>query len=403
MTIYAFDAYEVDTDRFEVREGGVQVALEPQVFDVLVYLIRNRDRVVPKTELLDCVWGDRFVSESALSSRIKAARRVVGDDGSTQRMIKTLHGRGFRFVADVRESGAGATSERPPGTTRDPQPSPQEVRFCRGADGVRIAYAVAGDGAPLVKAGNWLTHLRHDWESIVWGHWLRDLTERHRLVHYDCRGSGMSDWEVEDLSFDARVRDLETVVDALGLDRFPLLGVSQGGAVALAYAARHPERVSHLVLYGAFARGRSARARTERERREAQMMLDVLESGWGQESSPFRQMFAAQFMPEGTTEQWEAFDAHQRLTASPENARRLFEVAAHIDVTEVAPLVRTPTLVLHAARERRVPFEQGELLASLIPGARFVPLDSCNHLLLDGEPAWTAFLAHLDAFLASHP
>jgi DNA-binding winged helix-turn-helix (wHTH) protein/pimeloyl-ACP methyl ester carboxylesterase len=403
--IYAFGDYEVDTVRFEVRHSGVEVAIEPQVFDVLAYLLRHRARVVTKSELLDNVWGDRFVSESALSSRIKAARRTVGDDGTAQRVIKTVHGRGFRFIADVREDGSPAESSAAAQDVASPSAAhrivAQEVRFHRAADGVRLACATAGDGPPLVKAANWLTHLRRDWESIVWGHWLRDLSARYQLVHYDARGSGMSDWDVDDVSFDAWVGDLEAVVDAGGLDRFSLLGVSQGGAVAVAYAARHPDRVSQLILYGAFAVGRVSRARTAHERREAEMMLDVGESGWGHETSMFQQMFAAQFMPEGTPEQWAAFDAHQRLTASPENARRLLEVSARIDVTDIAPHVRTPTLVLHSTGDRRVPFEQGELLASLIPGARFVALDSRNHLLLDGEPAWSRFLSTVDEFITT--
>jgi pimeloyl-ACP methyl ester carboxylesterase/DNA-binding winged helix-turn-helix (wHTH) protein len=400
--IYEVGRFEIDTDRFELRSDGAPVPIEPQVLDVLVHLVSHRDRVVARTELLDEVWGDRFVSDSALSSRIKAARRAVGDDGTAQAVIKTVHGRGFRFVAAVTERPGVASS--PPGGDRPAgapagRPVPQEVRFCRGADGVQLAFATAGDGPPLVKAANWLTHLRHDWESIVWGHWLRDLSARHRLVHYDERGSGLSDWEVADVSFDSWVRDLETVVDAVGLDRFPLLGISQGGAVAVAYAARHPDRVSHLVLYGAFAQGRSVRARDERQRREAGVMLDLVESGWGHDTSMFRQMFAAQFMPQGSPAQWDAFDRHQRLTASAENARRLLGVSARIDVTEAAPHVQVPTLVLHARDDLRVPFEQGELLAALVPGARFVALDSNNHLLLDGEPAWAEFLAALDDFV----
>jgi pimeloyl-ACP methyl ester carboxylesterase/DNA-binding winged helix-turn-helix (wHTH) protein len=393
---YAFDRYELDPDRFELRRDGVRVDLEPQVLDVLRHLVEHRDRVVPRTELLDTVWGDRFVSDAALSSRIKAARRAVGDDGASQRVIRTIHGRGYRFVAEV--TGPGAAGPAPVGAG-GAVPA-QEVRFCTATDGVRLAFASAGSGPPLLKAANWLTHLRHDWESIVWGHWLRDLSAHHRFVHYDLRGTGLSQWEVDDVGFDAWVADLETVADAAGLHRFPLLGISQGGAVAVAYAARHPERVSHLVLYGAFPLGRMARARTERERREARTMLEVVANGWADDTSMFRLLFAAQFMPEGSPEQWDAFDAHQRLTASPETATRLLTTSAGIDVTALAPLVRAPTLVLHARDDRRVPVEQGRLLASLIPGARFVELPSRNHLLLDGEAAWTAFLDATEAFLA---
>lgn len=395
--IYSFDDYELDTDQFEIRRGETRVSVEPQVFDVLSYLVRHHDRVVTKGELLDGVWGDRFVSESALTSRIASARRAIGDDGSAQRLIKTVHGRGFRFVGEVDDARPVPDPEPRASPARSPV---QEIRYCRADDGVRLAYAMTGNGPVLVKAANWLTHLRQDWESIVWGHWLRDLAAGHRLVHYDERGSGMSDWEVDDVSFESWVQDLETVVDAVGLERFPLLGVSQGAAVAVSYAVRHPDRVSHLVLYGGYALGRHARARTERERQEAEMMLDVVESGWGRDTSMFRQMFAAQFMPEASTTQWDAFDSHQRLTAPPENARRLLTVSSQIDVTETASLVKTPTLVLHAADDRRVPCEQGELLASLIPGSRFVRLESCNHLLLDDEPAWSQFIEIVDAFLS---
>jgi len=275
------------------------------------------------------------------------------------------------------------------------------VRFCEAHDGVRLAYASAGDGPPLVKAANWLTHVRYSWESVVWRHWLQELSARHRLVHYDERGCGLSDWDLPDVSFESWVSDLETVVDSAGLDRFPLLGISQGGAVAAAYAARHPDRVSHLVLYGAFPLGRTARARTETERRDAEFMLELLRTGWGREDSPFGRMFASQFMPHGTLDQWAAFVELQRRTTSAENAIRLRTVSAGIDVTDVAPNVQAPTLVLHGTHDQRVSREQGELFAALIPGARFVPLDSDNHILLEHEPAWAQFVAEVEAFLAS--
>lgn len=202
------------------------------MFDVLAHLVAQRDRVVPKEELLDRVWGDRFVSESALTSRIKAARRVIGDDGAAQRSIRTVHGRGYRFVAEVRELvaavPAGDVLEAAPpvpaplddaGAAR-PSPPEQRVQFCTTPDRVSLAYASLGDGPPLVKAANWLSHLDYDWESQLWGHWWRDLSARYRLVRYDERGCGLSDWDVDDFDLDTWVTDLETVVDAAGLERF---------------------------------------------------------------------------------------------------------------------------------------------------------------------------------------
>jgi pimeloyl-ACP methyl ester carboxylesterase/DNA-binding winged helix-turn-helix (wHTH) protein len=392
LTIYAFDGFELDTRRQELRgEGGV-VAVEPQVFAVLAFLAAHNDRVVDKAELLDAVWQTRFVTESALTSRIKAARRAIGDDGRTQRSIRTFHGRGYRFVADVAVRGATPDSGQA-GALR------AELGYCRAPDGVRVAYGVSGRGAALVKAANWLTHLRFDARSVVWGHWVRDLSSRYQLYRYDERGCGMSDWNAEDVSFESWVSDLESVVDAVGLSRFPLLGISQGGAVAAAYAARHPERVSHLVLYGAFPLGRGRRARSDAELRDVAMMLELLETGWARDESPFGAMFASQFMPEGTPEQWAAFVEVQQRTTSAANAMRLMSVSAEIDVSELAATISVPTLVLHARGDRRVPIEQGQLFADLVPGATFVALDSNNHILLDDEPAWHAFLHALDRFL----
>jgi pimeloyl-ACP methyl ester carboxylesterase/DNA-binding winged helix-turn-helix (wHTH) protein len=401
--IYAFADYELDTSAYELRRGGAVVPVEPQVFDVLAHLVRHHDRVVHKDELLDGVWGTRFVTESALTSRIRDARRAVDDDGTRQEVIRTAHGRGYRFVAEVTEIADGAEAPEvataaPPGVDR--QRLQQEIRFCTSSDGVRLAYATVGDGPPLVKASNWLTHVDYEWESPVWRHWLEDLSRHHRLIRYDQRGCGLSDWEVDDLSGEARVRDLETVVDALGLERFPLLGISQGGAIAIEYAVRHPERVSRLVLYGAFAQGRLVQAATDEERRRVELQVELARLGWGQDDPAFRQVFTAQFMPEGSKELWNAFNVLQRRTTSPENAARIMEVSNAIDVVDLARQVRVPTLILHARDDRRPPFEQGRVLATLIPGSRFVALESCNHILLADEPAWPRFLEEVEAFLA---
>jgi pimeloyl-ACP methyl ester carboxylesterase/DNA-binding winged helix-turn-helix (wHTH) protein len=409
-TIYEFDDCLVDPGRFELRRGGAVEHVEPQVFDVLVHLIRHRERVVTKTELLDTVWGDRFVSESALASRLKSARRAVGDDGAAQRVIRTVFGRGYQFVADVAEhpTAVATVGAAPAPLAADPEPVhvapatavlPQTIRFCTAADGARIAYASMGSGPVLVKAANWLTHLDHDHETFVWSHWLTGLADHRTLLRYDERGCGMSDWDVESFDFDDWVDDLELVVDAAGLDRFPLLGVSQGAAVAVAFAARHPERVTRLILSGSYGRGRALRATTEEERREAALDLEVARVGWGRDDPSFRQVFTSMFLPDGTREQWEEFNELQRRTTSAQNAVRFLETFAEIDVTGLAPQVQCPTLVMHSRGDRRVPLSSARDLASLIPDCRFVSLPSRNHIVMD-EPAWPIFLDEIDRFLA---
>lgn len=276
----------------------------------------------------------------------------------------------------------------------------QEIRFCRTDDGVTLAYACSGEGPPLVKAANWLTHVDHDWHSLVWRHWLVELSRRRRLIRYDERGCGLSDWDIKPPTFESWVKDLETVVDAAGLERFPLLGISQGGAVAVAYAARHPERVTKLVLYGTYAQGRLVRARSEEDAREHQLQVELARLGWGRDEPAFRQVFTAQFMPEGSRALWDEFNELLRNTTSAENAAQVLELTGSVDVAEEATQVRAPALVLHARHDHRPPFEQGRLMASLIPGSRFVALESSNHILLSDEPAWPIFLREVDAFLA---
>lgn len=392
---YRFADNVLDTTRYELLQGDDLVHVEPQVFDVLTHLVEHRDRVVTKTELLDAVWGHQFVTESALTTRIKQLRQAVGDNGRDQRIVQTVHGRGYRFIAPVDEISGGV--ERP--VLPVPSELRQEIRFCRTADGGRLAYATVGSGPPLVRAAHWITHLDYDWQSPVWRHWLVDLARRHTFIRYDERGCGLSDHDITDFSLDAWVHDLETVVDDLGLERFPLLGVSQGGAVAVSYAARHPERVSHLVLFGAYVQGRLVRATTDEMRREAALQFEMVRLGWGRDDAAFRRFFTSSFIPDAPPELWESFAELLRRTTSAHNAARLLESWAQLDATDEARRVQTPTLVMHSRDELRVPMEQGRQLASLIPGARFVPLASRNHLLRADEPAWAEFLHEVDAFL----
>jgi pimeloyl-ACP methyl ester carboxylesterase/DNA-binding winged helix-turn-helix (wHTH) protein len=390
-TIYRFADCELDLGQFELRRDGCVVHVEPQVIEVLAYLIGHHDRLVTREELQDAVWGDRFVSASAVASRLMQARRAVGDTGERQQVIATVHGRGYRFVAPVLDG-----APRPPSTV----PARPEVRYCLAADGTAVAYAIAGEGPPLVQAAHWLTHLEHDWDSPIWGHWLHELSRGRRLVRYDERGCGLSDWDVPDFSFEAWVDDLELVVEAAGIDEpFPVLGLSQGGAVAIAYAVRHPERVSHLVLVGAYAAGRLVRAESAEARDEALLDLELGRVAWRREDDSFRQVFASQFLPDGTRELWDTFNRLQRSTTSTDNVVRFLDVFARIDVRDLLERVRCPTLVVHAHDDLRVPRSQARELAARIPDARLVFLASRNHILTADEPAWRTFLAQARGFL----
>ena len=274
----------------------------------------------------------------------------------------------------------------------------QEIRFCKTADGVRLAYATVGEGEPIVKAPNWLSHLEFEWQSPVWRHWLLELSRRNRLIRYDDRGNGLSDREVGEISFEASLRDLETVVDTIGLDRFTLFGISQGCAVSIAYSVRHPERVRKLVLYGGYARGWRKRSNREQLERYGALMT-LMKHGWSQENPAFRQVFTSLFVPDGTPEQMQWFNDLQRVTTSPENAMRIRSVRGDTDVSALLPRVTVPTLVAHCLKDALVSFDEGRYLAMSIPNARFVPLDSRNHLILENEPAWPRFCFELRRFL----
>ncbi len=283
-------------------------------------------------------------------------------------------------------------------TAVDPSTA-QQIRFCTAPDGISIAYAVVGDGPPLVKLPNWMNHLELDWQSPVWGHWLRALTEGHTLVRYDQRSVGLSDWQVPEFTFDGMVDDLGVVVDAAGLEHFSLLGISQGCSLSIAYAVQNPERVSRLVLYGGFAKHASLSG-SEMDRQQRENQAQMIRQGWGKDNPAFRQFFTSLFMPVATKEQMNWFNELQKVATSPENAARVFEFSSHIDVSDLCSRVSMPTLVLHCRDDGIVPFEQGRRMAAMIPNARFVALDGKNHIILEDEPAWPRFVEEVSAFLA---
>jgi DNA-binding winged helix-turn-helix (wHTH) protein/pimeloyl-ACP methyl ester carboxylesterase len=390
---YRFGPFHLDVRERRLSRGCDVIPLRLKVFDTLRVLVENAGRLVTKQELLDTVWPETTVEENNLNHNVSVLRKALGDRATGQQYIETIPRVGYRFVAMVEARAAQGA----PSTSTGAQ-ARQEIRYCTTRDGARLAYATMGDGPPLVKASNWLTHLDFERGSPIWRHWYAALSSHHRLIRYDERGNGMSQRDVPEVSFDTWVRDLETVVDAAGLDRFPLLGISRGGPIAIAYAVKHPERVTHLVLYGAFAAGLNHVGQPhEREARRALVRLIGL--GWGLSNPAFCRTFTCRFIPDATPEHERWLDELQRVSTSPENAARLMEHDDDIDVRPLLAQVKAATLVIHCDRDSAVPAAEGRLLAAEIPDARYVSLPGANHLMLENEPAWSLFLEELGLFL----
>jgi pimeloyl-ACP methyl ester carboxylesterase/DNA-binding CsgD family transcriptional regulator len=273
-----------------------------------------------------------------------------------------------------------------------------ETRFCTAPDGTGLAYAIDGEGPPLVKAANWLTHLDYDRQSPVWRHWVRELSRGRTLIRYDERGCGLSDRQLAATpTLDTYVGDLAAVVDAAQLERFALLGLSGGGPTAIEYTARNPERVSHLILYGSYARGRYRRGADEAE--ESRLMIELMRVGWGGVVPAFRQVFTSTYIPSAGEQQKRWYDEMQQASSTGEVAALLWRSRTDTDISDTARRITQPALVVHAQHDRAVPYEEGRRLASLLPNARFVSLETDNHILQEGEPAWEVFLSQVRAFL----
>jgi pimeloyl-ACP methyl ester carboxylesterase/DNA-binding CsgD family transcriptional regulator len=276
----------------------------------------------------------------------------------------------------------------------------QSIRFCTTPDGVQLAYAVSGEGPPLVMAATWLTHLEHQWESLAWRPWLDAFTREHKVLRHDSRGCGLSDRSTKNLSFETWVRDLECAVEAAGFRRFSMVGTCWGGPIAIEYAARHPEKVTHLVLYGTYARGTQRRGNSPNDKARARVMSDLTRVGWAQEDHAFLQLWASRFQPGGTPEHRRSWCSQMRAATCADTAIRLFQIGGDVDVREAARKIKCPVLIVHPERDVNVPIDEGRLLASLIPHCRFVQLDTENHMPLADEPAWEKLVAEVRSFLA---
>lgn len=388
MALY-FNDCELDTEHHLFRRDGVEVALEPQVFDLLALFAARPGELLSRDQIIAEIWGGRIVSDAAVASRINAVRRAIGDDGQRQDMLKTVPRRGFRFVAKVFD----AARPEPCSTT------PQSVRITRSPDGARIAYATTGTGPPLLRAGHFLTHLQQDWHSPIWRPLLDRMGAGFTLTRYDQRGTGLSDPAPPALTLEAFVQDLCAVADAAGVTRFPIFAASQGVPVAIAVAARHPERVSALVLYGGYVQGRSVRGGAE-GLRVAGAILEMIRQGWGVDGSAFAEAFATLYMPDATREQLQHLAGMQRASATADNAVALRRAIDAFDVSDLLGKVRAPTLVLHARQDAVHPVEQSLALAEGIKGADLRVLEGRNHVPLPHDPCWEEMMIATEDFLA---
>jgi pimeloyl-ACP methyl ester carboxylesterase len=386
--IYRFADCELDVARHALRRDGADQPVEPQVFDLIHLLLTRPGELVTRDALIEAVWGGRIVSDAAIDARIAAARRAVGDDGSRQAVIRTIPRRGVRLACPVHAAPQAAPT---PAQGHPPAAIDQRVRFARSADGTLVAYSTTGRGPPLLRAGHWLTHLELDWMSPVWRPLLEALGADFSVTRFDQRGTGLSGRDPARFDLTALTDDLAAVADAAGLDRFPVFAASQGVPVALAYATRHPDRVSALLLYGGFALGRLARS--PEERAESEAFQTLIRTGWGRPGSPFVTAFATLYMPDATRAQIDSFVAMQLASASAETAVRLRQAIDSLDVRDLLGSVRAPTLVVHARNDGVQPLDEARRLAAGIPGAELLVLESRNHAPLPQDPAWAELVA----------
>ena len=382
-----FDVYTLDPRQCALWRGREPVALRPRAFDVLCHLARNPGRLVRKQELIEAVWANPAVTDDALVQCIRDIRSALRDE--QRQWVRTVAGRGYVFDAPLAEAAPSAGELRP---------ATEHRQLCRAPDGVRIAVASTGSGLPVVRPPTWFNHLDLDWSVQFRAAFYRFLAERAQLIRYDGRGSGLSDRYVPQFSFEGLEQDLETVVDGLALQRYALLGISQGGPVAIAHAVRHPHRVSRLLLIGAYARGRNWRAST-RDREIGNAQLTLMRHGWGDEHSAFLKTFCLYFFPSAPADELRAMADLQRTSMSADTAVHLRMLCDDIDIDAMLPKVSVPTLVVHSRHDNAVPLTEGERLAAAIPNAKLLVLESDNHLPLPQESAWPVFTAAIEAFL----
>jgi DNA-binding winged helix-turn-helix (wHTH) protein/pimeloyl-ACP methyl ester carboxylesterase len=394
--VYEFGPFRLEQSERRLMCKDRAIPLPGKAFDTLSVLLERHGKLVPKQELMDAVWPESAVEENNLDRNISTLRKALGEQSTGEPFIETVPRVGYRFIAPVNIATPSLLRRR--AEDREPE-ARHEIRFCVTPDNVRLAYATVGSGPPIVRVANCFNHLDFEWGSPIWRHWVRDLARGHSLLRYDGRGNGLSQRNVDNFSLDAWVQDLETVVDAAGLDTFALMGHSQGSSVAIAYAVRHPERVSHLILCGSYSRGACHRESAEvlEARRALETLVDL---NFGKSNPSFFHFVTSFYIPETTTpEEQEWFKNLQLISVSSRNLVQFMRACDEINIRDLLPKVTVPTIVFHSHGDRVAPPEEGRIVATEIPNARFVPLASGNHLLLADEPAWKVFREELATFL----
>ncbi|HVP54985.1 MAG TPA: alpha/beta fold hydrolase [Candidatus Eisenbacteria bacterium] len=393
MTKYVFGPFLLDVAERRLVRGDEEIRLRDKPFDTLCVLVENAGRLVRKNELMQAVWPDSIVEENNVDHCVSQLRKLL----HPPKYIETVPRHGYRFIVEVDRVASGPIPVKLEPARQHADTPEQEIRFFTASDGVRIAYTIGGEGPTLVRTIDWLNHLDFEWRSPILRHWLSQIMRHNTLVRYDQRGSGLSDWNVEDFSFERTVKDFEELVEAAGLDRFAIFGGCQGAAVATAYTARHPERVTKLIFTGAFANGWPAPGDGVMEQFNA--LLTLIRLGWGRDNPAFRQLWSTLFHPDADSVQMDWMNELQRISTSPENAVRMMLEFPKIKVLDLLPSLTCPTLVIHSRDDAAVPVQEGRLVAARVRGARFVELLSRSHLVGPGDPAWDVFVEEFSAFL----
>ncbi len=394
MARYVFDPFLLDVDERRLLRGSEEIRLRAKLFDTLRVLVENAGRLVRKDELMQAVWPDSVVEENNLDHCVSHLRKLLRPG----QYIETVPRHGYRFVGAV-----SLTKPSPKLVTLEPAqqhrdaPDP-EVQFFTTSDGVRIAYTMGGRGPAIVRTIDWLSHLHFEWKSPFLRHWLTEIMRHNTLVRYDQRGSGLSDWDIEDFSYERMVKDFEELIEATGLEKFAIFGGCQGAAIATAYATRHPERVTKLILNGAFANGWPPPGPEATQQLDA--LLTLIRLGWGRDNPAFRQMWSTLFQPDADSEARNWMNELQRIAASPENAARMLSEFPNLKMFDLLPAISCPTLVLHSRDDASVPVQEGRLIAARIRGARFVELPSRSHMVAPGDSAWELFVEEFSTFMS---